>query len=221
MNIIEPYVKVPEINGPALLKNIELYGRVCYKSEDKMTENSYEGMIRSLLKLGHESVIEHEKITVCFVVDRGVSHELVRHRIASFSQSSTRYCNYSNDKFGNEITVINPFFFDENSEEYKVWHSCCKTAEVDYIRLIGLGRSPQEARSILPNSLMTEVVTTFNLREWRHFFRLRCDAAAHPQMRQVAIPLLCYFREVIPILFDDISYDEKFDSNYYAEIVKI
>lgn len=194
------------INRETILKNIELAGRTCYKSEDKITEDSASKFVRMLVKNGHEAMIEHQAITVKFVCDRGVSHEIVRHRIASFAQESTRYCNYSNDKFGSEITVIEPFFFDKDSEEYKVWWACCATAEVDYLRLLRLGRSPQEARSVLPNSLKTEIVVTMNVREWRHFFKLRCASTAHPQMRELAIPLFEEMKELLPELFEDIIY---------------
>lgn len=207
MKIIKPsYEIMTPINREAILKNIELAGRTCYKSEDKITEDSASKFVRMLVKNGHEAMIEHQAITVKFVCDRGVSHEIVRHRIASFAQESTRYCNYSNDKFGSEITVIEPFFFDEDSEEYKVWWACCATAEVDYLRLLRLGRSPQEARSVLPNSLKTEIVVTMNVREWRHFFKLRCASTAHPQMRELAIPLFEEMKELLPELFEDIIY---------------
>ena len=207
MKIIKPsYEIMTPINREAILKNIELAGRTCYKSEDKITEDSASKFVRMLVKNGHEAMIEHQAITVKFVCDRGVSHEIVRHRIASFAQESTRYCNYSNDKFGSEITVIEPFFFDKDSEEYKVWWACCATAEVDYLRLLRLGRSPQEARSVLPNSMKTEIVVTMNVREWRHFFKLRCASTAHPQMRELAIPLFEEMKELLPELFEDIIY---------------
>lgn len=207
MKIIKPsYEIMTPINRETILKNIELAGRTCYKSEDKITEDSASKFVRMLVKNGHEAMIEHQAITVKFVCDRGVSHEIVRHRIASFAQESTRYCNYSNDKFGSEITVIEPFFFDKDSEEYKVWWACCATAEVDYLRLLRLGRSPQEARSVLPNSLKTEIVVTMNVREWRHFFKLRCASTAHPQMRELAIPLFEEMKELLPELFEDIIY---------------
>lgn len=221
MNIIDPYVEVPMVDGVQLLKNIEIAARVCYKSEGKITGDSYKEFISRLIKSGHHSTLEHEKVTVRVICDRGVSHEIVRHRLAAYSQESTRYCNYSNDKFGNEITVIEPFFFDADSEEYKVWWACCATAEVDYLRLLRLGRSPQEARSVLPNSLKTEIVVTYNMREWRHFFSLRAAKAAHPQMQQIAIPLLLWFRETFPVLFDDIGYNTGFHSKYYARIIEV
>jgi thymidylate synthase (FAD) len=194
-----------KINREELLKTIEIAGRTCYKSEDKITEDSASKFVRMLIKNGHEAMIEHNSITVKFVCDRGVSHEIVRHRIASFAQESTRYCNYGNDKFGNEITVIKPFFFQEGAK-YLQWETLCEEAEHAYFNLLKLGSSPQEARSVLPNSLKTEIVVTMNLREWRHFFRFRCASTAHPQMREIAIPLFKEMRELLPELFEDITY---------------
>lgn len=218
MIIRKPEVLVPENQlDPMILKRLERYARVCYKSEDNLSEQGSERFIRSKIKLGHESIIEHEKITVMFIIDRGVSHELVRHRIAAYSQESTRYCNYANQKFGEEITVIEPYFY-VGTEHYPHWQAACENAEKTYLSLLAAGSTPQEARSILPNSLKTEIVVTFNMREWRHFFALRCDKAAHPQMRQAAIPLLLLFKERLPGLFDDISYDEAFPAQHYAAI---
>ena len=206
MKIIEPYHEIlSEIDGGKILRNIELCGRVCYKSEDRITEGSAEKFVSMILKSGHESVLEHEKVTVRIVCDRGVTHEIVRHRIASYSQESTRYCNYSKDKFGSEITFIRPFFWTEDEEEYKVWEQTMQEIENAYNRLISLGAKPEEARSILPNSVKTEIMVTMNLREWRHFFRLRTSGRAHPQMREVAVPLLEEFKKRIPVVFDDID----------------
>lgn len=205
MNIISPsYEILDKIDGENLLKKIELIGRVCYKSEDKINKDSSSKFISMILLSGHESVIEHEKISVKIICDRGISHEIVRHRIASYSQESTRYCNYSKDKFGNELTFIKPFYWDDNSEKYQLWFSAMQNLEYSYNQLIALGAKPEEARSILPNSLKTEIVVTMNLREWRHFFRLRTSAKAHPQMREIAIPLLNEFKSLIPVIFDDI-----------------
>lgn len=199
---IEQYMK-------CLVKHIETVGRVCYKSEQNITEDSYEGFVRRLIDRGHEAMIEHSGFTVRFIVDRGVSHELVRHRIASFAQESTRYCNYSKDKHGNEITVIEPFFFKEGrSDEYNVWLSSMEVSEYYYMGLIKSGATPQEARSVLPNSVKTEVMMTANFREWRNFFKLRIAKGAHPQMREVTIPLLRYLQGVCPIIFDDIVVPE-------------
>lgn len=191
MRIISPSFEIiGNVNPVEILKNLESYGRTCYKSEGKITENSADSFLRRVLKSGHESVIEHEKITVKIICDRGVTHEIVRHRIASYSQESTRYCNYSKDKFGGELTFIKPVFWMKNSQEYEIWEKQMQEAENAYLTLIQLGASPEQARSILPNSLKTEIVVTMNLREWRHFFKLRTSKRAHPQMREISIPLL-------------------------------
>lgn len=205
MRIIEPYFEIlDELDGKKMLQKIERIGRVCYKSEDLITENSAEKFIRNILKRGHESVIEHEKISVKMVCDRGVTHEIVRHRVASYSQESTRYCNYQKDKFGNELTFIKPVFWKEDSPEYALWKESMQQIEDQYMKLIEMGASAQEARSILPNSLKTEIVVTMNLREWRHFFRLRTASAAHPQIREIAGMVLEEFRRQIPVVFDEL-----------------
>lgn len=205
MKIIEPYYEIlDELNGREILKKIERIGRVCYKSEDLITDDSAERFVGNILKRGHESVIEHEKISVKMVCDRGVTHEIVRHRVASYSQESTRYCNYQKDKFGNELTFIKPVFWKENSPEYALWLQTMQNIETQYMQMVALGATAQEARSILPNSLKTELVVTMNLREWRHFFRLRTAAAAHPQMREIAGMVLDGFRRGIPVVFDEI-----------------
>ena len=208
MKIIEPkYEILTDISegGIKELQQIERVARVCYKSEDKITEGSAEKFIGMILKSGHESVLEHEKLTVKFICDRGVTHEIVRHRIASYSQESTRYCNYSKDKFGNELTFIRPCFWADDSEEYAVWKQAMEEIEKTYVKLISLGAKPEEARSILPNSLKTEIVCTMNLREWRHFFRLRTAERAHPQIREISVALLDELKKRIPVIFDDIN----------------
>lgn len=195
---------VSEVDGNKILKNIEAAGRTCYKSEDKITEESAQKFIKVILGSGHHSVIEHESISVRIVCDRGVSHEIVRHRIASYSQESTRYCNYSKDKFCNEIT-----FIDARShlpkESHERWMQSLQSAENDYLAMITFGVKPQMARSLLPNALKTELVMTCNIREWRTIFSLRTAAAAHPQMREIMKPLLLEFRKRIPILFNDVG----------------
>lgn len=315
MKIIKPYVEF--IDEPNYLKKIELAGRVCYKSEDLITEDSAERFIANVLKRGHESVIEHANFivgmctelyaefkrsidvmqshgikimlnvtecplrnvfmisgnarmwrdyfrsldimitepqfirlfkdypqlfadvlpenietkkpalpfytflddsylstdnekkthimqTVRIVCDRGVTHEIVRHRLASYSQESSRYCCYTKDKFGNEITVIKPLFFDENSEEYGIWKNSCENSEMAYFDLISAGATPEKARDVLPNSLKTEIVMSAYLSEWEHFFKLRCSKAAHPQMREIALPLLKMFGDRYPEIFKDL-----------------
>jgi thymidylate synthase (FAD) len=202
MKIIKAgYEIMDELNGEAILKKIELCGRVCYKSEEKITQGSAERFVRGIIKNGHESVLEHVSFSVRFIVDRGVSHELVRHRIASFSQESTRYCNYGNQ---NEMTVIEPLFFVDKPELYKEWRCACIQSYIHYHDLLNIGATPQEARSVLLNSLKTEVIMTANLREWRHFFKLRTPKTAHPQMREVTIPLLYDVQNRIPVVFEDI-----------------
>lgn len=206
MKEIRPSFEImDDIDGAKILQKLERCGRVCYKSEDKITEGSAEKFIGMILKSGHESVLEHEKLTVKFICDRGVTHEIVRHRIASYSQESTRYCNYSKDKFGNELTFIRPCFWADDSDEYAVWKQAMEEIEKTYVKLISLGAKPEEARSILPNSLKTEIVCTMNLREWRHFFRLRTAERAHPQIREISVALLDELKKRIPVIFDDIN----------------
>lgn len=208
MKIIKAEYKImTPLNGPEILKNIESCGRVCYKSEDKIAEGSAEKFVGGIIKRGHEAVLEHYSFTVRFIVDRGVSHEIVRHRLASYCQESTRYCNYSKDEFGNEITVIEPCWFVDSGQESR-WRKACEDAEKWYFELLDYGCTPQEARAVLPNSLKTEVVMTANLREWRHFLKLRTDKAAHPQIREVALPLLKELKTMIPVVFDDIETKE-------------
>lgn len=222
MKIINPSVQL-YVNGQpltietgiGLLRSIERIGRTCYKSEDRITDTSYQQFVRNLIKRGHLSVIEHCSVTADIICDRGVTHEIVRHRIGSYSQESTRYCNYSADKYGNEITVIDPgtaFEWGDTpaaTAKRHEWIAACHVAEVQYLQMLENGASPQEARSVLPNSLKTEIWVTYNLREWRHFFHLRCVPAAHPQMQEVAKMLLSQMWGCVPIIFDDI-YEEVF-----------
>lgn len=187
MKIIEPFVEL--INAPdykTLLTTIEAAGRTCYKSEDKITDGSAEKFVRGIIK-------------------RGVSHEIVRHRLAAFCQESTRYCNYGKEGFGGEITVIRPSTFAKTDSTYHIWKRSCENAEVAYFDLLNEGCTPQEARSVLPNSLKTEVVMTADLREWRHFCRMRCPVAAHPDMRVVANMLLTLLKQTYPVFFEDIE----------------
>lgn len=214
MKIINADVElITPINGEVVLKRLEECGRVCYKSENKTTEDSARKFMANIIRKGHEAVLEHYSFTVKFICDRGVSHEIVRHRMASYCQESSRYCNYSKDGFGNEITVIKPCFWDETDLKYAAWANLCSNAEDTYIDLVRSGATPQEARSVLPNSLKTEVVMTANIREWRHFLKLRCSPAAHPQMREVALILLDKVHDLIPVCFDDI-WTEYREGNY-------
>lgn len=206
MRIIEPSVKIiTPIDGPAILKHIEQVGRVCYKSEDKIAEESAEKFVAGIIRRGHEAVIEHFNITVKFITDRGISHEIVRHRLASYAQESTRYCNYSQDRFENEITVIKPSEIKEGTVLYTDWKIAMRAAEKTYFELLSNGCKPQSARAVLPTCLKTELVMTVNLREIRHFIKLRGAADAHPDIRILAKDLLRQLKEQIPVVFDDLE----------------
>lgn len=209
MNIIKPTFFIEQdLDEEKMLKAIEKAGRTCYKSEHLITKDSAKKFVKNIISRGHESVIEHEKITIRIICDRGVSHEIVRHRIASYSQESTRYCNYCNDKFGNELTFIEPCFFSIDSEEdkknKKIWLDTMAMIEKNYNMLIENGAKPEEARAILPNSLKTEIVVTMNLRAWRHFFKLRTDKSAHPQIREISDMILKELKEKLPTIFEDL-----------------
>lgn len=184
MKIVEPSVELLAISaGPAQL--IELAGRTCYRSEDKITDDSAAAFVAMIAKRGHESVIEHASATFRIVTDRGITHEIVRHRLASYSQESTRYCNYGKDKHGNEISVVLPSGLTHDQQQ--AWRQACEGAEHSYFALLGLGAKPQQARSVLPTCLKTEIVMTANFREWCHFLTLRMAAAAHPDIRPIAL----------------------------------
>lgn len=234
-------VKRPDLDDPKavidIYRQIEEAGRTCYKSEKKGEFEESVAFVKKLIERKHEAMLEHVSMTVKFIVDRGISHELVRHRIASFAQESTRYCNYSKDKFGNEITVIEPVFFmdipldkrremavdinlstsmsnkmpntsNRHEAAYCYWYNDCLRAERSYFAMLDCGYTPEQARTVLPTSLKTEVIMTANLREWRHFLDLRAAGTTgrpHPQMLEVAVPLLNELRMKLPGLFDDIK----------------
>ena len=217
MKIIQPSFEITNISHSEPLKFIEKIGRTCYKSEDNITETSAEKFVKNIIKNGHEAVIEHVSITVKIICDRGISHEWVRHRVASYAQESTRYCSYNKDKFNKEITYIDIIPVIENRLNPLTigdWDALARIEDIikdtyqfienKYMELINLGVTAQEARCILPNGLKTELVCTMNLREWRHFLKLRTSKAAHPQIREITIPLLKALQREVPIIFDDI-----------------
>lgn len=217
MKIVTPSVKL--IDPPSyeeLIRKIEQAGRVCYKSESKIKDGSAEAFVQGIVKRGHEAVLEHSSVTVKFICDRGVSHEIVRHRMASYCQESTRYCNYSNDKFGSEVTYIDlgpgidldkkDYTGDQISRLLDEWGAACEDAEMHYMNMLEIGASPQIARAVLNNSTKTEIIITMNLREWRHFLNLRAAPTAHPQMREIAGIILEAFRAEIPELVSDIHH---------------
>lgn len=199
--IIEPSFEIlTPIDGESVLKHIELCGRVCYKSENLITDDSAKRFVKVIKERDHQSVLEHFSVSVRFITDRGISHEIVRHRLASFSQESSRFCSYNKDKFGNEITVIRPSNLTE--AQYRLWKATVEAAEMSYFQLLNDGSTPEIARSILPTCTKTELIVTANLREWKHIFDMRCSNAAHPDVRKIMIPLREEFRKQIPIIFD-------------------
>lgn len=214
------YEFMADIDGEEILRKIESVARVCYKSEDLIKEGSAKKMVAALIKSKHEAMLEHYAFTVKFFVDRGVSHEMVRHRLASFAQESTRYCNYTKGKFGEEVTYIDLRDVLEQDKCIKTlsaenvmqimheWTCACEDAERHYFKMVNLGCPAEFARSVLNNSTKTEICITMNLREWRHFFALRaCRATgpAHPQMEEITVPLLKELKERIPVIFDDLE----------------
>ena len=202
MHIVEPsHVIITSISVEDAYGCIERAGRTAYKSEDRITPGSSSKLIASIIGRGHESVLEHYGFSVRFICDRGVSHEIVRHRLCAFTQESTRYCNYS--KLG--VTFVRPVFWRPNTSPlYRKWLAAMGNAEEAYNFLMERGATPQEARSVLPNSLKTEIVVTANVREWRHILKLRTSSANHPQMRELMLPLLGELRIRLPVLFQDI-----------------
>jgi len=195
---------------PDAEKVIERAGRLCYLSQDRITNESSAAFVRMLLdpSKAHESVLEHASASVIIGTDRGISHELVRHRIASYSQTSTRYVNYNKDKFGSEISVIKPVDIEDHSEDWFDWQDACLFAESKYMKMIRRGAKPQVARSVLPTCTYTEIAMTCNLREWRHFIKLRLSPAAHPDMRVVAAKVLDQLHVIAPTVFAEFAQGE-------------
>ena len=209
MKVIQAsYEILTDLSDPIkILKDIERAGRVCYKSESNITDDSCITFCKNILNRGHEAVIEHSQLSVKFTVDRAIANELVRHRLASYCQESTRYVNYSKDKFYNEIKVIEPEeLLPRDSEDYNIWWMTCKNAEEAYMAMTGNGVKPEIARSVLPLSTATEIIMTANIREWRNVLKLRSshNMRAHPQMRLICDRLLAELKSKIPVLFDDI-----------------
>ncbi|MBD3185665.1 FAD-dependent thymidylate synthase [Candidatus Bathyarchaeota archaeon] len=201
----ESFEILTQIDGTSMLKQVERAGRSCYKSEDHITRDSHLKFARMLVNRQHFSVIEHCSVSVRIISNRGLTHELVRHRIASYSQESTRYCNYRKGKFGNQITVIDQSKHFKDAAQVKAWKHAMEDAEKHYMGLIEAGTPAEIARGVLPIDVKTEIVITANLREWRHIFTLRCSPAAHPNIRHVMGELLNEFKSRIPVIFDDIN----------------
>ena len=217
MKIIKPLIEVEDYDGIRIMKNIERACRTCYRSEGMVTDDSYKRLLTNCLNRGHESVLEHEKITVRMTCDIGVYKDLTRHRFGSFSIESTRYCNYGKDKFDNEIKFIDPCNMDEK-ELFNEWYSACTEIEQRYLKMAELGATPDQMRMILPHSTAAQVTMTCNIREWRHILDLRTKKMTHPAIRQILIPLLLKFKKDMPELFSDIEYDTEFPKEKYAKL---
>lgn len=220
VNIVEPYARIhypdylqalfvnhPKSYGIALLKEVEQFARVSHRSEDLITPDSWERMLKTVvMDRGDWSVTEHEKVTCEFYVDRGITHEIVRHRIGAYTQESTRFVNYVKKMLPN---FIQPDLHDAGVEAESIWYAAIEACEYAYQKLVALGLAPQLARSVFPNALASKIIVTYNLRSWRHFFLMRTSKEAHPQMRQVTIPLLREFQATIPLLYDDIEPEQR------------
>ena len=218
MNIIKPWIEVEKFDGKKIMQNIERACRTCYRSEGLITDDSYKNLLSNCITRGHESILEHEKITIRMTCDVGVYKDLTRHRAgASFSIESTRYCNYSKDKFTGNINFIEPVYSDDK-EKYDIWLSAMENIEKEYKKMAELNATADELRMMLPHSTAAEVTMTCNIREWKHIFTLRCSKHTHPAVRQVMIPLLLMFKEKMPEIFDKVSYDEDFPKEKYAKI---
>lgn len=210
MRIVNAYVEIlSELDGDRILRSIETYARTAHKTEGKGTNESTRQFVRRLIAQGHLSVVEHEIVTFRVVCDRAIAHQITRHRIASYTQESTRYCDYSDERFGGQITVIRPPFWPEGSTGYSLWLQAMGEAERAYVNLIATGSTPEQARVVLPLGLKTELVMTMNLRQWRHFLSVRTGNDAHPQIRSLALSMLEELQSRIPIVFDDLVEEGK------------
>lgn len=218
MEIIKPRIEIEQFNGVDIMKKIERACRTCYRSEGSITEDSYKNLLRNCINRGHESVLEHEKITVRMLCSINTYKDLTRHRAgASFSIESTRYCNYSKDKFDNNIKFIDPVYItDENN--YACWRECMKHIETYYMLVANNKGTPDQCRTMLPHSVAAEVCMTCNIREWKHVLDLRTKKTVHPEIRQLLIPLLLEFKRTMPEIFEGIEYDTEFPEEWYAEL---
>ena len=191
------------VDADFVLRHIENCGRTCYQSFDKKDDTSHLRFLKHIVSRHHESVIEHFSVSVKFIMDRAIANELVRHRLASFSQESTRYCCYAKEKFGNEITVIKPVMLEEGTQAYDTWKNSMEAIEKAYLTMLEQGQTPETARAVLPCCLKTQIVVSANLREWKHIFSMRCSDAAHPDIRFLMRDLKKEFQKRIPIIFDE------------------
>ena len=221
MKIIEPYIIMEKYDAKKIMKNLEKACRTCYRSEDKITDESYKTLLNNCINRGHESILEHEKITIQMVCDIGVYKDLTRHRLASFSIESTRYCNYGKDKFDNEIKFIKPCNIDEDSDLYVFWKHTMERVEMNYLHMAKNGATPDQMRMLLPHSTASLVTMTANIREWKHILSLRASIHTHPSVQQVMIPVLLKFKKDMPEIFGNIEYNLKFPEEKIAKIKEI
>ena len=217
MRLVEPWIKVEKFDGVKIMKKLERACRTCYRSEGSIKEDSYKKLLTNCITRGHESVLEHEKITVRIYSDVGSYKDLTRHRFASFSIESTRYCSYDKDKYGNEISIMNPIYI-EDKEIYEVWKKTMEEMEKGYIKMKELGATTDMVREVLPHSTAAEYTMPANIREWKHLLSLRTTKHVHPSIRQVLIPLFRLFKQEMPEIFGDVEYDEDFKEEYYAKL---
>lgn len=218
VKIVNPSIEViTPLDGDYILKHLERCARNCYKSEDKITADSAQKMIKKLIDLGHEAMIEHFSITVKLTTDVGAYKDLTRHRHASFAIESTRFCNYSKGKYGNELTFMRPSNMEEGTPVYNIWYQAMLDIEKHYLNMAAEGAAVDQLRMLLPHSTKADVFMTANLREWRHIFKLRCAPATHPSVREIMTMLLNEFRSKLPVLFDDIPYGQDNQINAAAE----
>lgn len=218
MQIIKPWIEIKKFDGVQLMKNLELAAKQCYRSQDNITDESYKKFLSGCINRGHESVIEHEKISIRMCCDVGCYKDLTRHRLASFSIESTRYCSYNKGKFGGELKFIEPCNIEKDTEEYKVWYNCMQDIEEAYMKMSKLNCYPDQLRMLLPHSTAGELYMTADMREWRHILSLRAAKYAHPSVQQMMIPLLRHLQNEMPELFGTIEYNTEFDESKYAEI---
>lgn len=222
MKIFDPAVYIEEYDGMKIMKNIEKAARTCYKSEANISEDSYKRIIINCIKSGHESVIEHEKISVKVFGDLSLMQDIPGHRLASFSNESTRYCNYGKNKYENQLRIIKQPHFEKGTKLYEEWEKSMKIIEESYVKMSNMGGKPDQLRMLLSLSTIGEMNMTCNIREWRYILRRHCSASyGHPPARQIFIPLLLKFKEDMPELFSDIEYDEEFPKEKYAKILPL
>ena len=221
MKLIDPVLYVEKYDSEKMLKRIERACRTCYRSEKLITEDSYKRLLKNCLNRGHESILEHEKVSIRMTCDLGVYNDITRHRFASFSIESTRYCNYGNDKFDSELKMIRPCHIEKDSSLYENWKEAMESIEKNYIQMSKDGATPDQLRMLLPHSIAAEVNMTCNLREWKHVLELRCSNHAHPSIRQLLIPLLLKFKQDMPEIFESVEYDEDFPKEKYAPLLPL